>query len=151
MPRETERKFLVTSDGWREYVTSTKSIRQAYLARTQNAQVRVRIVDGIEGTLNIKSAAPEKDRDEFEYAIPIEDAEELFGLAESGVVEKQRHALSSIAGYQWEIDEFGGRNQGLVLAELEGAHREENLALPDWCGDEVTGDPRYYNATLADG
>lgn len=149
MPREIERKFLVISDGWREYVTSTQSIRQAYLARTQNAQVRVRIVDGIQSTLNIKSAAPELGREEFEYAIPLEDAEELFGLADSAIVEKQRHVLSGLADYPWEIDEFAGRNQGLVLAELEGAPCEEYLELPDWCGEEVTADPRFYNASLA--
>lgn len=149
MPREVERKFLVTGDGWRERVTRRKSIRQIYLARTHHAEIRVRIVDGTQATLTVKSATSQENRAEFEYPIPVEDAEALFELAESGTLEKCRHILPATGGAEWEIDEFGGRHDGLVLAEIELGCGDEDLLIPDWCGEEVTGNARYYNANLA--
>lgn len=146
--QEIERKFLVSDDGWQGDVRDEKRIRQAYLALTDAAQVRVRIVDGDTATLTIKSANPEPARAEFEYGIPVEEAEAMLTLADTSLLEKTRHCAPASGGREWEIDVFEGALEGLVLAEIELAEEGEEIAFPDWCGREVTGDERYYNASL---
>lgn len=150
-PREIERKFLVGGDGWRDAVSEAKWIRQAYLALTERAQIRVRIIaDGKEAKLTIKSAGAQQDRAEFEYGVPVDEAEALLALAATRVLAKTRHVVPAECDREWEIDVFEGPLEGLVLAEIELGEGSEDIALPDWCGAEVTGDERYYNAALAE-
>jgi len=149
MPREVERKFLVTGNGWRNHVIQTKAIRQAYLAATDRAQIRVRIVDRSSARLTIKSAGPDIDRTEFEYRIPLDETEVLFDLAISDPIEKRRRTAPTEPRGEWEIYEFGGRQEGLVLAEIELEDSGDDFVRPDWLGEEVTGDERYYNVDLA--
>ncbi|QIQ85621.1 CYTH domain-containing protein [Erythrobacter sp.] len=150
-PREIERKFLVVGDGWRDTASEAKRVRQAYLALTDRAQVRVRIVaGGKEAKLTIKSAGAEEDRAEFEYGVPVDEAEAMLALAATRVLAKTRHLVPAANGREWEIDVFEGALEGLVLAEIELGENGEDIVPPDWCGTEVTGDDRYYNAALAE-
>ena len=112
-------------------------------------QVRVRILDGQEAVLTIKSAEAGLDRAEFEFAIPLADAEALFALCGGCCLAKRRHHVPVDSGLCWEVDVFEGRHRGLVLAEVELESADAPFARPDWLGAEVTGDARYYNATLA--
>ena len=151
MGQEIERKFLVANDGWRAAATGSKRLRQGYLAHTEAATVRVRIAedpDGAEATITIKSARGDVAREEYEYPIPADDARGLMALALGRPVEKRRHVVPADPG-TWEVDVFEGEHAGLVLAEIELAHEAAPFARPDWLGEEVTGDPRYYNVTLA--
>lgn len=148
--REIERKFLVNGNGWRGAVRGEKRIRQAYLALTDRAQVRVRIVDGAQARLTVKSAEAREDRAEFEYEVSVDEAEAMFALAATGVLAKTRHDVPAEGGREWEIDVFEGALDGLVLAEIELGEAGKDIAVPAWCGAEVTGDERYYNAALAE-
>jgi adenylate cyclase len=148
MAHEIERKFLVSGENWRSSVTATKSLHQAYLARTDQLSARVRIVDGKEAFLTIKSAGAGATRSEFEYPIPVEDARELMELREGRIIEKVRH-IAKIDGMRWEIDVFAGELIGLVIAEIELADEDTGFEHPRWLGREVTHDPAYYNAALA--
>jgi adenylate cyclase len=148
MAYEIERKFLVRADSWRAAAGSPSSIRQAYLARNGAVSLRVRIKDDSAATLTIKSAAPEITRLEFEYAIPLADADTLLGLREGAIIEKHRYKIPQ-QGLVWEIDVFQGENQGLVVCEIELPHEDKVFEKPDWLGREVTSDPRYSNANLA--
>ncbi|PZO80842.1 MAG: adenylate cyclase [Mesorhizobium amorphae] len=150
MGREIERKFLVTGDGWREAAESSLGIRQAYLAVTDHLSIRLRLRDDGQAFLTLKSAAKEISRAEYEYPVPLSQAEEMLLLAASPILEKRRHHVM-LDGVLWEVDVFAGRHAGLVLAEVELSHPDQPLALPDWLGAEVTGDPRFYNETLARG
>ncbi|PCJ59533.1 MAG: hypothetical protein COA73_08965 [Candidatus Hydrogenedentota bacterium] len=144
---EIERKFLVSSDLWREGARSM-SCEQGYLSFGPPVSVRVRIM-GDKATLNIKQAVTAIERAEFEYAIPVEEARELLDTACMGSrVQKVRHYVA-YADHTWEVDEFLGDNAGLVVAELELATVEEEFVKPPWIGEEVSGDPRYLNANLA--
>lgn len=144
---EIERKFLVASEAWRDDVTSHNDIRQAYLAVSGNATVRVRIKDKA-AFLTIKSASPAMRRDEFEYPIPLDDAEALLALRTGRLIEKRRHIVPQGA-LRFEIDVFAGDLAGLVIAEIELPDEATTFARPAWLGEEVTGDPRYANARLA--
>ncbi len=147
MPHEIERKFLVKNDDWRDNADSTQ-YRQGYLNPDPNATVRVRSA-GVMAWLTIKSKPSNLTRDEFEYPIPVADAEEMLDrLCTGPLIEKIRHKVE-YAGKCWEIDEFQGRNQGLILAELELEHPDESFERPPWLGDEVTDDPRYFNSELS--
>lgn len=148
MATETERKFLVTKPGWRRHASGSMVIRQAYLAVTGAASIRIRIVDDVKATLTIKSAGPNLTRSEFEYSIPVEDARDLIEMRVGVVIEKRRHIVQ-LGDARWEIDTFEGTHDGLVVAELELPDASAAFERPDWLGTEVTGDPRYYNATLA--
>jgi CYTH domain-containing protein len=148
MAAEIERKFLVTGDGWRSAASRQRTIRQAYLAITSTASVRVRIVDGTAARLTVKSAAAGAQRDEFDYAIPLVDAEAMLPLCSGQVIDKQRYDVA-FSGRIWEVDVFGGALAGLVIAECELGDAGETLACPDWVGQEVTGDRRYSNAALS--
>jgi adenylate cyclase len=147
MPREIERKFLLKNDSWRSSVHASRLIQQGYLCGNSRASVRVR-VDGAQGNLNIKSATLGVERTEFEYPIPPDDARALLAGLAGSVVEKTRHEVRHGA-HLWEIDEFAGANQGLIVAEIELDDPNEVFARPDWLGEEVSTDPRYYNTELA--
>ncbi len=149
MGLEIERKFLVRSDAWRQACGKDpgRHLCQAYLNRDPGRTVRVRI-DGEQGFLTIKGRSVGATRSEFEYAIPRADAQALLALADGPLVEKRRHRLA-MGALVWEIDEFLGANAGLVVAEIELAHEDQPFEHPDWLGDEVTQDPRYFNSALA--
>lgn len=147
MAQEIERKFLVTDTSWRHHATR-KLYRQGYIATRDKTTVRVRIV-GEQGYLTIKGAATGISRLEFEYPIPFADANEILAsLCQSTLIEKWRHTLR-IGNHVWEIDEFLGDNQGLMIAEIELSSSTEKFLKPSWVGKEVSEDPRYYNANLA--
>lgn len=148
MAVEIERKFLVVDDGWRLDVSRIRHIRQGYLSRNGAASVRIRCADGGQAFLTIKSAKQGMVRQEFEYAIPAGDAEEMLLLCGCCTVEKQRHDVP-YGGLLWEVDVFLGANAGLVIAEVELASENQEVDRPAWLGEEVTGDLRYYNTELA--
>lgn len=146
MKIEIERKFLLKDDSWKKDATGVY-YKQAYLNEKGDNTVRVRI-EGEVAKLTIKSKATNISRMEFEYDIPMEDAENLFLIAKTPAVEKYRYKVN-FEGHCWEIDEFLGLNQGLVVAEIELESEEENFVKPAWIGEEVSGDRRYTNASLA--
>ena len=148
MGREIERKFLVAGDGWQKVCRRAWVIRQAYLAQPDSTAIRVRIVDERDAFITIKSAPPGFVRAEFEYAIPVQDAIQLFRYRTGGVVRKRRHIVPA-GVLNWEVDVFDGDHHGLILAEIELPDADASFELPDWIGREVTGDPRYYNSHLA--
>lgn len=147
MAKEIERKFLLHPD-WKEQVKEIQAeeIRQGYLCTDPARTVRVRI-KGEEAFLTIKGKTAGFSRPEFEYAIPKEEAEELLRMCSYPLIEKQRFTLK-VENQVWEIDEFFADNEGLVVAEAELEHEEQALQLPYWVKEEVTHDPRYYNAQL---
>lgn len=144
---EIERKFLVAGDAWRQQAGAVTRFSQGYLSRDPARTVRVRIA-GEQAFLTIKGATTGATRAEFEYAIPLADAQQLLPLCDGPVVEKRRH-LCTHAGMTWEVDEFLGANAGLVLAEIELTAEDQPFERPAWLGEEVTGDARYVNANLA--
>ncbi|OLP61150.1 adenylate cyclase [Xaviernesmea oryzae] len=148
MAKEIERKFLVASDDWRQEVEDSSTIRQGYIASMSDRSVRVRILGQDRARLTIKIGRSLMSRDEFEYDIPVRDAEELLQAAFGTVIEKTRHCIRR-DGYVWEVDVFSGAHQGLVVAEVEMQAEDEQPALPAWLGQEVTGDERYSNLVLA--
>jgi adenylate cyclase len=148
MALEIERKFRVSGDGWKPLVSRTRRLRQAYLTKTGRLSIRVRIDGDAAGTLTIKAARSGMERHEYEYAIPLADAEELMLQRDGSVISKVRHIVP-IGGLEWEIDVFDGENAGLVIAEIELDRPDRTFERPDWLGEEVTGDRRYYNADLA--
>lgn len=148
MPIEIERKFLVRDGRWRAAVTRSLPMVQGYLGGLDGkASVRVRL-EGDIGRLNIKAAVVGAARAEYEYDIPAAEARQLLAQLCVGVVEKVRHWVPH-AGCTWEVDEFGGANDGLVTAEIELGDEREAFECPDWLGEEVTHERRYYNHALA--
>lgn len=145
MALEIERKFLVTGDGWRAGAR-IRSIAQAYLTPPGPTSVRVRIQDG-RATLTIKGEARGTVRDEFEYPLPLEDAEAMMTLCQRPPIIKKRHEVLH-AGKLWQVDVFEGVLQGLIVAEIELSRADEKIVLPDWVGREVTDDRRYRNSSL---
>jgi adenylate cyclase len=144
---EIERKFLVDGDAWRDQVTRTRRMVQGYLTDERGrASVRVRIEDD-EARLNIKAAVVGAARAEFDYGIPVADAQGILELCVARL-EKVRHYVEH-EGHLWEIDVFAGDNAGLVVAELELDTADEDFARPPWLGAEVTDERRYYNHQLA--
>ncbi|MFP5504791.1 MAG: CYTH domain-containing protein [Gammaproteobacteria bacterium] len=154
MAIEIERKFLVVNDTWRAVADAGMRLRQGYLSRVTGADavrssVRVR-TDGERAFLNIKSATLGIRRQEYEYPIPLADAEAMLAeLCVGAVVEKTRYHVPAGA-HVWEIDVFAGDNAGLVVAEIELGDESESFQRPGWLGEEVSDDPRYYNVCLAD-
>jgi adenylate cyclase len=151
---EIERKFLVTGDGWRAAVHAVIPMAQGYINDTasiesgaQQASVRVRI-QGDAAFLNMKSREIGHTRQEFDYPIPVDDARALLALCVGGLIDKRRHLVEH-GGLVWEVDEFLGDNAGLVVAEVELEQADQAIALPDWVGEEVTDQVRYYNLALA--
>jgi len=145
MPIETERKFLVAGTEWRQ--ASPARISQGYLNRDKERTVRVRLA-GDRAFLTIKGITKGASRAEFEYEIPVDDAEQLLKLCEGPLIQKVRHVIE-YKGLKWEIDEFMGDNAGLVIAEVELQSEDQAFERPRWLGKEVTGDARYFNANLA--
>jgi CYTH domain-containing protein len=142
---EIERKFLVTDDRWRKLATG-ELYRQGYIP-TLESTVRVRVVRD-RGFLTIKGIAQGISRAEFEYEIPLQDAVQLLDtLCKPPLIEKYRHTIE-LNGLVWEVDEFLGENRGLTIAEVELKSANQTIDLPDWIGEDVSHDPRYYNSNL---
>ena len=148
MAKEIERKFLVSSDAWRDAASSSEGIVQGYLTRGGGVTVRIRIFDDARAVLTLKAGGTALSRDEYEYEVPLADGRELLAHAGRQVIEKRRYAVR-YAGRDWEVDVFEGRHAGLVLAEIEMESEDARIELPDWVGEDVTGDERYYNSALA--
>jgi len=146
MIMEIERKFLVKGDSWRESAVGL-FYRQGYLALSQERVVRVRTTGG-RGFLTIKGATKGISRPEYEYEIPVQDANEMLeNLCERPLIEKKRYKIMH-KGLIWEIDEFMAENRGLILAEVELSDENQEISAPEWIGEEVSEDSRYYNACL---
>jgi adenylate cyclase len=150
MATEIERKFLVQSEDWRKLSRSTKKLRQGYLCIAvppAKAEVRLRCTPE-RAFITIKGSGGLA-RSEFEYEIPLADAELMLGqFCSTSIIEKSRHRVE-FGGAVWEVDEYSGAHQGLVLAEVELQETAQEVQLPDWLGREVTNDPNFKNANLA--
>lgn len=146
MATEIERKFLVNRNEWKGQASGVM-FKQAYLNSHPERTVRVRIV-GDQGFITIKSKNIGISRQEFEYPIPVADAEQLLKLCETAPLEKLRYRIP-YGEYIWEIDEFLGVNLGLVVAEIELHSESDQFPRPDWLGREVSDDPRYFNSNLS--
>ena len=146
MPLEIERKFLLVSD---DYKLNAKAvdIKQAYLSADENMAVRVR-GEGIQASINIKSKKSERVNHEFEYVIPLDEAQSLIRMSPYPIIEKTRHMVE-YEGKAWEVDEFHGDNAELTVAEIELDDENEAFEKPPWLGEEVTADYRYLNSNLA--
>lgn len=145
---ETERKFLVRDDSFRSQAVRSIRIRQGYIAHEAGKTVRVRISDD-KGFLTIKGpSANGISRLEWEREISLQDAEELMVLCSGGMIDKTRFIIPAAGGRKFEVDEFYGDNEGLVMAEIELGSEDEAFDRPSWLGEEVTGDRRYYNSNL---
>lgn len=142
---EIERKFLLAGELWRT-LGAPLLLRQGYLSSDPARVVRVR-VEGDHAYLTIKGKSVGATRGEWEYPVPLADANELLELCEQPIVEKYRRRID-FAGNTWEVDEFLGVNQGLVLAEIELESEDQAFDKPDWIGEDVTHDKRYYNSNL---
>ncbi len=146
MAQEIERKFLVKGEAWRSLARG-KVCRQGYLSTVQERSVRVRVVGGT-GYLTVKGPSVGARRSEYEYQIPLTDAEAMLDeLCERPLIEKTRFAIP-LDGLTWEVDEFAGHNRGLIVAEVELTAEDQEIRRPDWIGEEVTDDPRYFNSNL---
>ena len=145
---EIERKFLVRNDGYRRQAFSSSRIQQGYICSGHGRTVRVRIRD-TRGYLTIKGPSDSAglSRYEFEKEITLDEAEHLMALCEPGRIDKTRYLVKS-GSHTFEVDEFYGENEGLVMAEVELQSEDEPYEKPDFIGEEVTGDRRYYNAHL---
>ena len=151
MAQEIERKFLVAGDYKSEAYAAVR-ITQGYLSRVPERVVRVRI-KGDKGFITIKGTTNDTglSRFEWEKEIPLADAQSLLKLAEPGVIDKTRHLIKNTDGkHTWEVDEFHGDNEGLIMAEIELESESDLFDKPSWLGKEVTGDKRYYNAYLSE-
>jgi adenylate cyclase len=147
MAIEIERKFLISSDEWRHDSDNGIQITQGYMGSNERSSVRIRI-NGETANINIKSKTIGTQRSEYEYDIPLTDANEMLTLlCDRPYIDKIRYHVNH-QGHIWEVDVFAGENEGLVVAELELASVDETFSLPSWIGEEVTDDPRYYNICL---
>ena len=145
---EIEKKFLLAGDDWRKTAKGTP-YRQGYLPAESGCTVRVRTA-GSTGYLTIKGISVGAVRPEFEYQIPLDDANEMLDtLCRKPLIEKTRY-LVDYCGFTWGIDEFSGENEGLLVAEIELEYPNQKFDKPSWLGREVTGEPRYFNARLVD-
>lgn len=146
---EIERKFLVTSDQFKKEAISQNRIKQGYLSAVPERTVRIRI-KGNEAYITIKGRTNESGMSRFEWEkkIPVEEAEKLLLLCEKGIIDKTRFEVK-VGQHTYEIDEFYGENQGLLMAEIELKSETENFQKPNWLGKEVTADKRYYNSYLS--
>ncbi|MGR8930931.1 MAG: CYTH domain-containing protein [Gammaproteobacteria bacterium] len=148
MALEVEHKFLLANDDWRNEIDHSEHYKQGYLSSSPLSSVRVRISDR-HAWLNIKSATIGTHRQEFEYEIPLNDANTILDeLCHKPLVDKMRHFVRH-GGHVWEIDEFMGDNAGLIVAEVELSQIGECFQKPTWIGIEVTDDLRYYNNNLS--
>lgn len=148
MAVEIEHKFLLANNDWRKQVSYSVQYKQGYLSAVATSSIRVRISDD-HAWLNIKSATIGTQRHEYEYEIPLSDAQEIItNLCRKPIVEKTRHIVID-DGNTWEIDEFEGDNKDLIVAEIELSEVGAVFSTPAWLGKEVTSDLRYYNNNLA--
>ena len=146
MGKEIERKFLVRDDSFRSLAQGTR-YRQGYLNSVKERVVRVRTIDD-KGFLTIKGITTGATRAEYEYDIPAADADAMLNdLCEKPLIEKSRYKID-FGGFVWEVDEFFGENQGLIVAEVELESEDQKFEKPGWIGEEVTGDPKYFNSNL---
>ncbi len=147
MAKEIERKFLVVGDEWRKGAKGTH-YRQGYLNSVKERTVRIRTV-GDKAVLTVKGLTVGCTRMEFEYQIPFEDCNRMLDeLAEKPIIEKTRYKIDNGDGFTWEIDEFHGVNEGLIVAEIEIPAEDTPFNKPAWIGEEVSSDPRYFNSNL---
>jgi adenylate cyclase len=147
MATEIERKFLVVNDDWRNQADAGEQYKQGYLVSSKQSSVRVRL-EGEKAKLNIKSATLDIRRAEYEYDIPVSDANEMLdNLCDKPFIQKKRYHVKH-ADHMWEVDVFAGENDGLIVAEIELQDENEIFSKPDWAGEEVSDDPRYYNVSL---
>lgn len=146
MPKEIERKFLVTGEAWRD--APGKIYKQGYLSSDPARIVRVRRA-GEKAYLTVKGLTEGVTRAEYEYEVPPEEAEEMLKLCAGAIIEKTRHVVE-YGGKKWEVDDFHGDNEGLVVAEIELRSEDEEFERPPWVGREVSDDPRYSNASLSE-
>ena len=146
---ETERKFLVMDESYKLQAVESHRIRQGYIAHDGGRTVRVRLWDE-KGVLTIKgpSMGAGVSRYEWERELSREEAEDLFILCKPGMVDKTRWIIPA-GKRKFEVDEFHGENEGLVMAEIELGSEDETFERPSWLGEEVTGDKRFYNSFLA--
>ncbi len=148
MGLEIERKFLVNHTKWKQLIKPTGAkYKQGYLLNEVNKVVRIRVTDSA-AYLTIKGTTEGITRKEFEYPIPINDANELLDGFAGAKIEKTRYKVNH-EGKLWEVDEFSGDNEGLIIAELELKSETETFNLPDWITFEVSNDERYYNSNLS--
>ena len=146
MAQEIERKFLTKSDAWRSQAIG-RFYRQGYLSTVKERTVRIRTIKN-EGYITVKGIAKGAVRAEYEYEIPVKDANEMLDtLCEQPIIEKMRYEIENNE-LIWLVDEFEGVNKGLILVEVELSDENQKIALPDWVGAEVTGDPNYFNSNL---
>ncbi len=147
MAQEIERKFLVVGDDWKKGAVG-KRYRQGYLNSVKERTVRIRTIDD-KAFLAVKGITVDCTRLEFEYPIPLEDCNKMLDdLAERPIIEKTRYKIDAGNGLTWEIDEFYGANEGLVVAEIEVPNLDTKFDRPSWLGKEVSDDPRYFNSNL---
>ena len=148
MALEIERKFLVKNDSYKAMAYSASRIAQGYICSSRGRTVRVRIRDE-KGYLTIKGPADSEGlgRYEWEKEIPMQEAQELMRLCEPGMIDKTRYLVKS-GKHVFEVDEFYGENEGLTVAEVELESADESYEKPDFIGEEVTGDVKYYNSFL---
>ncbi len=146
MGKEIERKFLVKNQDFKKFGRGT-FIKQGFLSSAKERVVRIRIT-GHQAFLTIKGISKGASRTEFEYEIPLEDAEFMMNdLCEKPIIEKFRYRIKA-ANVVWEVDEFKGLNEGLIVAEIELKSEDQVFDHPEWVGIEVTDDPRYFNSNL---
>ncbi len=148
MAKEIERKFLVTDNSYRCMALRVREMAQGYICREPESTVRVRLADGV-GYLTVKTRNRGAVRDEWEFEISAEAALEMLAGVCGQLIEKTRYVVPAADGLFWEVDEFHGRLEGLVVAEIELPTEDTPFEQPRFVGDEVTGNPRYYNSNLA--
>lgn len=146
MAIEIEHKYIVINDSYKEMARTSVEIKQGYLNRSPDRTVRIRTL-GDKGFLTVKGRNHGDIRLEFEYEIPFEDARQILELAEPGIVEKTRYYVD-FESHTWEVDEFHGNLKGVVLAEVELPASDINYNKPPFIGQDITGDPKYYNSQL---
>lgn len=147
MATEIEHKYLVKYDLWKQVVPDeSKAVKQGYLSSSPVSSVRVRVL-GDQGFVTIKGKSTNASRLEYEYEIPLADAEEMLAKFCSQDIVKTRHYVQH-GEHTWEVDEFHGLNQGLIVAEIELGHVDEHYELPEWISANVTSDKKYSNANL---
>ena len=148
MAKEIEKKYLVINDSYK-LCSSVTYIQQGYITTKKEGVVRVRVKDD-KGYITIKGQNQGAVRLEYEYSIPVEEAKEIIeNLCQKPVIEKKRYNYKAADGHIWEIDEFFGENEGLVVAEIELDTPDEEFDKPSFLGEEVTGDAKYYNSSLS--
>ncbi len=147
MGKEIEHKFLLANDDWRQHIERSEEYSQGYLATNERCSIRVRVAAD-RAWLNMKSATLGISRTEFEFHIPVEEARQILeSLCIKPYISKTRHFVK-YGLHTWEIDEFHADNDGLIVAEIELQSEDEDFLRPDWIGEDVSADTRYYNACL---